>query len=82
VSEPPAALLALQGTLGRRLRERGFVLEERAFTPHLTLARKTCRSMPLAATAVIAWRVDAFTLVRTEPGSGRYVIEDCWGLGT
>jgi 2'-5' RNA ligase len=29
----------------------------------------------------IAWAVDAFTLVRSETGTGRYVVEERWALG-
>ncbi len=71
--EPAPELLALQGELGARLREAGFALEERAFTPHATIVRRIGRGLSGAAIEPIAWEVDAFRLVRTEPGTGRYV---------
>jgi len=80
-SQAPAPLLELQSRLEAGLRASGFDLEERAFAPHVTLARKTTLSLPPAAIAPIAWRIDAFTLVRSDTGSGRYAIEERWELG-
>src|SRR5256885_1011054 len=47
-SAAPAPLLDLQARLEAGLRASGFDLEERAFAPHVTLARKTARPLPLA----------------------------------
>ena len=79
-SEAPKALLDLQARLASRLRERGFDLEGRKFTPHVTLARRTLRPAAVVAIEPVAWRVDAFTLVRSETGTGRYSIEERWEL--
>ncbi len=81
VSGASAPLLDLQARLDAALRASGFDLEERAFTPHATLARKTTRPLPTAAITPIAWRIDAFTLVRSDTGSGRYAIAERWELG-
>jgi 2'-5' RNA ligase len=73
-SRPSAKLLALQAALDGQLRARDFGLEARPFAPHVTLVRKIER--PVAAGTIVpavAWRADALTLVRTLPGSGRYV---------
>jgi 2'-5' RNA ligase len=80
-SQAPAPLLDLQARLEASLRASGFDLEARAFAPHVTLARKAARPLPPAAIAPIPWRVDAFTLVRSDGGSGRYAVEECWKLG-
>ena len=81
ISRPPPALLALQSTLESGLRDRGFELEERPFVPHVTLVRNAMRAVGGAAIDPIAWRVDALTLVRSETGTGRYVVEERWGMG-
>jgi 2'-5' RNA ligase len=72
--EMPRELAQLQAALAARLAEAGFALEARPFAPHATLARGARKPLPLAAIAPIEWRVDAFTLVRTERGSGRYTV--------
>jgi len=73
----PADLAALQCALAARLAEAGFVLEARPFAPHATLARGVRTQLSPAAIPPIEWRVDAFTLVRTERGTGRYsVVEE------
>jgi 2'-5' RNA ligase len=69
-----AELAALHGVLGGRLREAGLVVEQRPFTPHLTLARvrDQRRARPLAARfrdlhpAPIHWRVDRATLFQSD----------------
>jgi RNA 2',3'-cyclic 3'-phosphodiesterase len=79
-SSPPERLLGLQSKLEARLRERGFGLEDRPYTPHVTLARRIERAVPRAATARIVWTAREFTLVRSETASGRYVVERRWDL--
>jgi len=79
-SRPPPELGALQGRLADRLAARGFMLEERAFAPHVTLARRIAKAVPPARTDPIAWRADAMTLVRSETGTGRYVVMESWPL--
>ena len=81
MSRPPQPLLDLQAALEERLRGRGFELDTRPFTPHVTLARRTARPIAAASIAPIRWRADALTLVRSETGTGRYVVEQRWGLG-
>jgi 2'-5' RNA ligase len=79
-SRPPAELVALQSRLESALRGRGFALDDRAFAPHVTLARRTQRAIARRAIAPIVWRAEAFTLVRSEAGTGRYVVEERWDL--
>jgi len=73
-AEAPAQLVALQSALAMRLREARFGIEERPFAAHATLARRTRRPVPLASIEPIAWPVDAFTLVRSVTGTGRYEV--------
>ena len=77
----PAGLATLQGGLAEALRARDFVLEERPFAPHLTLVRKAAKAMTRAPIAPIVWKAREFTLVRSETGTGRYVVTDTWPLG-
>jgi 2'-5' RNA ligase len=80
MSDPPPALLQLQAKLVARLAERGFALEERPFTPHVTLARRIRRPVARAAIEAIAWEARELTLVRSESGTGRYTIIKRWPL--
>ena len=80
MSSPPARLLRLQARLADRLRAGGFPLDERPFAPHLTLARRTMRPVGRRAIAPVAWTAKRFTLVRSETGTGRYVVEREWAL--
>jgi 2'-5' RNA ligase len=79
-SSPPAALLDLQADLARGLAERGFVLEDREFAAHLTLARKIAKPVPPASMKPIAMRADALALVLSEAGTGRYTTLETWPL--
>ena len=76
----PPALESLQEQLAVELGARMFVLEERPFVPHVTLVRKIARNVPRAAIPAIAWRAEAFTLVRSETGAGRYLVVESWRL--
>ena len=78
-SQPPSELVALQAALAANLAARGFALEERAFAPHLTLARKIARPLPPAAIAPIAMHALALALVVSE-GTGRYTTLQSWPL--
>ena len=79
--ETPPELAALQSSLAKALGARGFSLDERGFTPHVTLVRRIANTVPRAPTEPIAWHADAMTLVRSESGSGRYVVMENWPLG-
>lgn len=79
-SEPPEALLSAERTLREALRARGFELEERPFTPHVTLVRKVDRTLAGAAIEPVAWPVREIALVSSEPGSGSYKTLATWPL--
>lgn len=79
-AKPVADLERLQSSLARRLVAAGFEFEERPFAAHITLARRIARRVPPAPIPPFEWRAREFTLVRTEPGSGRYTIVERWPL--
>ena len=79
-SQPVAGLEGLQAILASRLAAAGFALEDRPFAAHVTLARRIARRVPRAPMPPLEWRAREFTLVRTEPGSGRYTIVESWPL--
>ena len=66
----PNALSMLQTELASRVRAAGFDIEHRAFSPHITLLRKTeCKKAGLEmenpATEPIVWAVRDFVLVKS-----------------
>jgi 2'-5' RNA ligase len=60
----------------------GFVLEERPFTAHVTLARDTRRAVGSLELPPIDWPVDDFVLVRSRPSpqGSRYEVIGRWNL--
>lgn len=77
----PSGLEALQVRLGKELRSREFALEERPFSAHVTLARRISKAIARAPMAPIPWSAREYTLVRSEPGTGRYTVLETWPLG-
>jgi 2'-5' RNA ligase len=80
-AEPSRGLVDLQSELDSRLRRAGFALDERPYTPHVTLARKVTRAMGRTPTEPIRWRARSFALVRSELGRGSYATLEEWALG-
>jgi 2'-5' RNA ligase len=81
-SRIPAALLDLAGNLQGWLRDAGFELERRPFTPHVTLVRDAqCMPLPESLTP-IEWRVKEFALMHSQllPGGARYEMLRAWSL--
>lgn len=71
-AHPPAALAGLHAALGTALRGLGLPVEQRAFRPHVTLARHALASATLPAMAApLPWRVEGHALVHSTP-QGRY----------
>jgi RNA 2',3'-cyclic 3'-phosphodiesterase len=81
-SRPPPQLEALAAALAGQLRESGFVLEERAFAAHVTLARRIRRKVDGALPEPVAWDANAFALVESDLRTGRYETRGRWILGT
>jgi 2'-5' RNA ligase len=71
-------VLCLQG----ELRNAGLPVEDRAFAPHVTLARRATRAPGPGPIAPIAWHVDALALMASEPSPDgvRYRVLDAWHL--
>ena len=63
-------LLALHERLGAVLAGFGVGLDERPFSPHVTMARKARHAHAPAAPARINWTASAFALVETHSGAG------------
>jgi 2'-5' RNA ligase len=79
--EPSRGLVDLQSDLDARLRRAGFALDERPYTPHVTLARKATRAIGRKEADPIRWQATEFALVRSEPGKGSYSTLAVWRLG-
>jgi len=79
-SAPDPALIRLQETLAAQLVGRGFELERRPFAPHVTLARRTDRTLRETAFEPVAWRVTEFALVRSDLSTGGYERLRRWPL--
>ena len=85
----PSALEPVAHDLARSLRERGFPIERRAWTPHLTVARarSATAQVPQACEALHdyagpGWPVREITLVRSTTGpSPEYAVLDRVQLG-
>lgn len=82
-AEVPPALARLAGQLGTGLGLAGFPLEQRAFKPHVTLAR----DVPIATASlpvwpVLEWQAPALALVRSRlgPGGSDYAVVRDWPL--
>jgi len=67
-SAPQPDLLALQMDLALALRHDGFPVDERPYTPHLTLARRIRAPIHRNLTKPIVWAVSSFALVASELG--------------
>jgi RNA 2',3'-cyclic 3'-phosphodiesterase len=76
---PDGQLLKLQSSLAAQLRARGFSLEDRAFAPHITLARRVSKPVPHSSIEPIAWTASEAALVRTQAGS--YTTLKAFSLG-
>jgi 2'-5' RNA ligase len=79
-SRVPQALLALVQGLEGRLRDAGFELDDRPYSPHITLVRKArCVSLDLRIEPV-EWPVHDFVLVQSEleASGSRYTIVGRW----
>ena len=69
-SRTPPALVALHAALAERLRQLHLPVEERAFRPHVTLARKAAGARPSEDTPKMRWVVRGHVLVQS--AAGRY----------
>ncbi|MDX1433841.1 MAG: RNA 2',3'-cyclic phosphodiesterase [Gammaproteobacteria bacterium] len=82
-AETPPALHRLASALSRALLPCGYEPERRAFSGHVTLARKVQGPIETLPHAPIAWAVREFHLVRSETRSegASYEVVATWALG-
>jgi 2'-5' RNA ligase len=66
----PAPLLALHAALGKALERLELPLEQRAYKPHVTLARRAGPVLPPIEGPPIRWQVDRYTLMESKLGAG------------
>lgn len=78
----PAELAALAAGLAQRLAALRWRVDERAYTPHVTLVREARRAPLARPMAVPTWCVREFALVESlsAPGGVRYVPRARWPL--
>jgi 2'-5' RNA ligase len=81
-SHIPAELWALVESLRGTLGECGLAPESRPYQPHITLARKANRGLPVTDIEPIHWSVGDFCLAEsvTDPQGARYRILRRWPL--
>lgn len=82
--ETPEALLGLVSRLQERLRNAGFVFDDRpVFAPHVTLLRNArCAGLEMPSLMPLEWAADAFVLVKsaTTDAGAAYEVIGRWGL--
>jgi 2'-5' RNA ligase len=66
----PAKLNELHQQLGRLISACGFASEQRAYNPHITMARKINQDPGNETLKPIHWEIDRFVLVISEPVDG------------
>lgn len=64
----PDALAALHAQLQAALQRQALPVEQRAYRPHLTLARKAAGALAPAATPALRWSVRGYALVQSQNG--------------
>jgi 2'-5' RNA ligase len=65
----PPELLQLHRHLGMALLDLELVPEERAYKPHVTMARRAAQAVPPASTPELVWHVTGYCLVESRGGS-------------
>lgn len=66
-SEVPPSLTALHGQLQQRLLAHGLPVQERAFRPHVTLARRATGAQAPTTPLAVGWPVQGYALVESTP---------------
>lgn len=81
-ARPDEKLGRLAASLRERIAAAGFEFDDRKFTPHVTLLRKTERVLQSQQVVPVDWRVRDFVLVQSaeENGAVRYRILRRWPL--
>jgi len=78
----PAALADLAADLNHKLGGCGITLDSRPFALHMTLLRKVSGQPALDAPEPITWRIQSFSLVKSEtrPAGPIYMVVRTWPL--
>jgi len=76
-----APLKALQGDLTDKLRIAGFVLEDRPYTPHITLGRQMVTDMDEKTVSPFGETVEQIHLMKSEQVDGKLVYTSVWEKG-
>jgi RNA 2',3'-cyclic 3'-phosphodiesterase len=76
----PGELGELHASLSRGLAASGFVLEKRAFAPHLTLVRRISRELDLRSVEPVVWKAGSFRLMESLQVERAYRTVDEWPL--
>nr|WP_314546883.1 RNA 2',3'-cyclic phosphodiesterase [uncultured Massilia sp.] len=72
----PQALLDLHAGLSQSLQDLGLQAEERAYRPHVTMARRARDAALPQDGPEITWRADRYALVESRPGIGYTVLRE------
>jgi RNA 2',3'-cyclic 3'-phosphodiesterase len=82
-SKMPRPLGRLVDDLRAALADEGFIMEDREFHPHVTLARKVTAWPQSRLPEPLTWPAHRFALVRSVsgPGGSRYEPSHWWNLG-
>jgi 2'-5' RNA ligase len=83
-THPPDGLAALAADLWSALAPLGLRPDQRAFRPHLTIARKLHRPPADQRPTPVAWQPAGFALVRsvTAASGARYTVDQCFEEGS
>ena len=76
----PPELSSLQAQLDGRLRDAGFALERRPFSPHVTLARRIAKPVAPGPWGPVSWHATRFSLVESAREAGGYRERAAWNL--
>ena len=82
-SSIPEGLASLVTGLNKVASNCGVVIENRPYSPHITLARKAHGPAPYPVFTPFVWKVQGFSLVQstTLPEGGRYEVIRNWSCG-
>lgn len=80
--QAPEALLNLVKALTKSLFKSGIPMDIKPFRPHVTLARKVKKRIPVGPVSPLCWPVRSFALVESQlsPEGSRYRVRECWNL--
>lgn len=66
--EVPTEMLHLHARLAKALTGEGIALDARAYSPHVTLARRAGNTTPPPAATPVSWHINGYRLMESTPG--------------